>query len=283
MRQTLFCACSVALFAAGANASTVLFGIGADNAGVPRAYYSISIANSTAALITDLGDGSVGFNGGMVSRPSDGQFYVIGNDNAPAGTLSTLSAAGSLNTVGLVDGLPAGFIGGLALDTDNGFLYGIETDSGGNSTLIKISASSGQPTVPGNVLGTNYTGVAFDPNDHLFYAIATDSNGASTLYDFSLGGAPSQVGLTGGLGFGVGGLTFDPVSNLLYAVANQNNFGSELERIDLNGNASVLFGLPDGFTEVAAEIPEPSSAVLLLAGIAWIIVQHPKLRLGESN
>jgi len=238
-----------------ATASPVLFGIGADNGGVPRAYYSISIATSTAALITDLGNGSTGFNGGMVSRPSDGLFYVIGNDNVPAGTLSTLSPVGTLNTVGLTDGLPAGFIGGLTLDTDNGFLYGIDTDSSGNSSLVKISASTGQATFPGNSLGTNFTGVAFDPNNHLFYA---------------------QVGLIGGLGFGVGGLTFDSVGNLLYAVGNQNNFGSQLDRIDLSGNLTPLFSLPDGFTEVAVfnappGVPEPSTGILLLSGIGAAI------------
>lgn len=253
-------------------ASPVLFGIGADNGGVPRAYYSISIATSTSSLITDLGNGSIGFNGGMVSRPSDGLFYVIGNDNVPAGTLSTLSPAGTLNTVGLADGLSAGFVGGLTLDTDNGFLYGIETDNNGNSSLIRISASSGQATIPGSSLGTNFTGVAFDPNNHLFYAIATDFSGASTLYDFSLGAAPSQVGLIGGLGLGVGGLTFDSAGNMLYAVGNQNNFGSRLDRIDLSGNLTPLFSLPDGFTEVAVfnaapGVPEPSTGMLLLSGI----------------
>ena len=257
-------------------ASPVLFGIGADNGGVPRAYYSISIATSTAAFITDLGNGSIGFNGGMVSRPSDGLFYVIGNDNLPAGTLSTLSPAGTLSTVGLADGLPAGFIGGLTLDTDNGFLYGIESDNNGNSSLIRISASTGQATIPGNSLGTNFTGVAFDSNNHLFYAIATDFSGASTLYDFSLGATPSQVGLIGGLGLGVGGLTFDSAGNMLYAVGNQNNFGSRLDRIDLSGNLTPLFSLPDGFTEVAVfntppGVPEPSTGILLLSGIGVAI------------
>src|SRR5260370_3240536 len=270
-----------------ATASPVLFGIGADNGGLPRAYYSISIAASTAAVITDLGNGSTGFNGGMVSRPSDGLFYVIGNDNVPAGTLSTLSPVGTLNTVGLTDGLPAGFIGGLTLDTDNGFLYGIDTDSSGNSSLVKISASTGQATFPGNSLGTNFTGVTFDPNNHLFYAIATDLSGASTLYDFSLGAAPSQVGRIGGLGFGVGGLTFDSAGNLLYAVGTQNNFGSQLDRIDLSGNLTPLFSLPDGLTEAAVfnappGVPEPPTGPLLPSGSAPATAT-PTLPLGHAR
>src|SRR5262249_53621952 len=69
--------CGIAL-----HAEPVFYAISGDIAGVPRQFDAISIAGAgSVSSPFNLGDGSVGFTGGLTYRASDNRFYAIYSDS----------------------------------------------------------------------------------------------------------------------------------------------------------------------------------------------------------
>jgi hypothetical protein len=260
--------CRVLLLAVAAPhawASTTFWSISGDpgNFFVPDQFSSINSSTSSVTNVATLGDGSLGFNGGLVIGPGGG-LYGIANDSFGASSLYGIQSNGAFSLIGTAGGLGFGFLDGLAWDSGNSTFYAGVEDSLGNTSLYSISTGA-VATALGKNLGTGYSGLAYDSFNGLFYGIGNDSSGFSTLYNFSLGGPVSSVG---SLGFGFGALTYDAAANVFWAISPVNNAGSQLFQITPGGVASSAFmTLGDGFVELAVATPEPASSAEVSAGL----------------
>lgn len=252
---------------------TSFFSISGDpnNGFVPDQLSSLTDAPGSVTTIATLGNGSLGFNGGLTVG-AGGTLYAIANDSLGASSLYQVQTNGATTLVGSAGGLGSGFLGGLAWDSANSTLYGAVLDTLGNTTLDSISAS-GVATSTGLALGTGYTGLTFDSANGLFYGISLDSSADATLFSFALGGPVTSVGA---LGTDFGALTYDAAGNVLWAISPVNNAGSQLFQITTGGAvSSPFYTLGDGFVELAVTqgsgVPEPAGAVMLGAGLILIV------------
>jgi len=267
----LWCAC-IFLAAQPASASN-LWAVSGDpnNFFVPDQFSSIDIPLQTANTIATLGDGSLGFNGGLTAGPGGG-LYGIANDSFGAGSFYSIGLDGSAALIGTAGELGTGFLGGLAYDTSNDTFFAAVLDGLGNTSLYRITPG-GTAVSLGMNLGTGFSGLAYDSQNGLFYGIGNDNSGNSTLYDFSLGGPVNTVGA---LGVGFGGLTYDPTLNAFWVIQGVNNAGSQLFQISPAGaESNSLMTLGDGFAELAVTTttPEPSTEFEMGAGLilaAWM-------------
>jgi hypothetical protein len=263
---------SVALAAAIVSSAygAAFFSISGDpnNNFVPDQFSSLTSSPGSVTPIATLGDGSLGFNGGLTVG-SGGALYAIANDSLGNSSLYSVQPNGATSLVGSAGGLGSGFLGGLAWDSANSTLYAASLDSLGNTTLFSITGA-GAASSTGLALGTGFSALTFDSSDGLFYGIGNDNTGFSTLYSFSLGGPVNNVG---GLGFGFGALTYDAANNVLWAIDPVNNVLSQLFQITTSGAvSSPFYTLGDGFVELAvttttAGVPEPGAAVTLGAAL----------------
>lgn len=236
-----------------------------------------SLTNSPASVITTatLGDGSLGFNGGLTQGPGIA-LYAIANDSLGNSSLYLVQPSGATSLVGAAGGLGSGFLGGLAWDSSTSMLYAAALDTFGNTTLYSITGG-GIATSTGLALGTGFSGLAYDSADGLFYGIGNDGTGFSTLYDFSLSGPVTTIG---SLGFGFGALTYDATNNAFWALDPVNNFAAQLFQVSPTGIVSApFFTLGDGFDELAVTqasvgtgVPEPAGALTLGAGLVLIAI-----------
>ena len=272
MRQEFLFVWAVAAVSSAQAAS--FFAIGPDPTTFgPDQLMSVTLAPPAVNTVATLGDGSLGFNGGLTEGPG-GVLYAIANDSSGAGSLYTAAADGTLTLVGTAGGLGFGFLGGLAYDPANSTFYAAVNDSGGNATLYSIT-SGGVAASTGIGLGTDFSGLAYDAASSLFYGIGNDNSGFSTLYDFSLAGPVNSVA---GLGFGFGALTYDAANDVLWAIDPVNNAGSQLFQITGGGSVSApLLALGDGFSELAVvsgstgtQTPEPSTPAAIGGGLVLL-------------
>src|SRR5262249_14185488 len=92
-RFLVLAAALVAVRGAGAGTIT-LYTIGADSFGAPTGLNSMdpSSSSSVTNVQTPLGDGSIGFNGGLVYN--NGLIYGIGNDNNGYASLFSFDVTG---------------------------------------------------------------------------------------------------------------------------------------------------------------------------------------------
>ena len=260
------------LFCSAASAATTFWAISGDPANfyVPDQLSTVDLTAQSVTTVTTLGDGSLGYNGGLVLGPN-GSLYAIANDSAANGSFYKIQQDGTTSLIGSAGGLGAGFFGGLAYDSATALFYAADLDSLGNTSLYSIT-TGGVATALGQNLGTGFSGLAYDASDGLFYGIGNDDTGFSTLYDFSLGGPVNTIGA---LGYGFGGLTYDPVHNVFWAISPVNNSGSQLFQITAAGEESNAYmTLGDGFVELAANIntPEPAPAFECAVCLALIFL-----------
>jgi hypothetical protein len=250
--------------------AATFFAISADlNTFVPNQLSSVTSAPQAVVPAATLGDGSLGFNGGLTTGPG-GALYGIANDSTGAGSLYSIQSDGTLSLVGAAGGLGFGFLGGLAFNPGNSTFYAAVNDTLGNTTLNSIT-TGGSPTALGVSLGTGFSGLAFDTANSLFYGIGNDNTGFSTLFSFTEAGPVNTVG---GLGFGFGALTYDAAGDVLWAIGPVNNSGSQLFQVSPAGALSApFFTLGDGFVELAVTqapavgSPEPGVTAMTGAGL----------------
>jgi hypothetical protein len=282
----------VALAVSGPTSAALLYTIGPDAASVPRNLATVDPGGATPRF--DLGDGSLGFNGGLAYDTANNRFYAIANDSLGNSSLVsfTLGGAGSVTTLA---SLGTGFIGGLAYNSADGYLYGISTDFMGNSSLYKISADGSTVTSLG-VLGVGYQGgLTYNADDGKLYAISADMFGVQSQLDaIDITGAPSvsTVALGDGSVSFNGGIAYDPGADLFYAISNDSSAASTLDSFTFASasaptaiaalgfgylNASLAFG-PD-FNGGGGSVPEPSSFALLLAAmLSWTLLDRARRR-----
>lgn len=267
-------------------ASAALVSVGPDASLQPRTLTQLSTtAPVVATPLANLGNGSIGFNGGLAYNTGDAMLYAIGNDSLGRSTLYRMSTGGAgLTPVG--SGLGQGFYGGLAYDSSSGGLFAIASDFTGLSTLYAVDAS-GAATAVGGALGYGfYGGMTFDPTNGLLYAIAGDALGvprALWSVDPVTGVANMALDLgDGSVGFN-GGLAFDSVADLFYAIGNDRAGGSSLFSFTLAGNDLTPIGgsFGQGFINAGlalapaagggggGQAPEPPTLALVLLA-AWI-------------
>lgn len=270
-----------ALALAPAWGSAALLTIGPDEAFVPRVLTQLPTSAPVAGTaLATLGDGSVGFNGGLAHDGSG--LFAIGNDSLGASTLYSMTAAGgSLTAVGT---LGSGFYGGLAYRSGGG-LYAIASDWSGKSTLYDVTG--GSATAVGAGLGEGfYGGLTWNADKGRLYAIAGDTFGVPrsvVAIDADTGAATPLFALgDGSIGFN-GGLAYDADADRFFVIGNDSLANSSLYTFTLDGadtltaidasfgqgflNASLVL-LPNGDQPV----PEPPTLMLLssllLAGLA---------------
>ena len=232
----------LALISFGANATEMLFTIGPDASPffVPRTLNELpSTSPVSASFLADLGDGSVGFNGGLAYDTADGQLYTIGNDSSGLSTLYSMTTlGGTLTAIG--GGLGVGFNGGLAYDSLNDTFYAIANDFLGNSTLYEVSGA-GVATPLGAIGVGFYGGLTFNANDGNLYAIAGDAFGAMrnvVAIDAATVAANPLFDLgDGSVGFN-GGLTYDVGADLFYVIGNDFLADSTLFSFTLAGSST---------------------------------------------
>ena len=265
-----------ALVLAPAWGSAALLTIGPDSSFVPRELTQLPTSAPVAGTaLATLGDGSVGFNGGLAHDGSG--LFAIGNDSSGASTLySMTTAGGSLTAVGSPGLLGSGFYGGLAYRSGGG-LYAIASDSSGKSTLYDVTG--GSATAVGSGLGDGfYGGLTWNADKGQLYAIAGDSLGVPWLVaidaDADAGAATPLFALgDGSIGFN-GGLAYDAAADRFFVIGSDSLANSSLYSFTLAGLVSVTqigssFGqgflnaslvlLPDGDQPV----PEPPTLWLL--------------------
>jgi hypothetical protein len=266
LRALRFVSCCVVLAAAPACAASLLYSIGPDSTGsTPSGFYSVT-TGGTATWLFDLGDGTLGFNGGLAYRAGTNVFYAIANDSAGNSSLVSFSASGA-STITTIASLGQGFLGGLAYNSANDSLYAISNDISGNSTLHQVGLT-GTASAVGSLGSGFYGGLTFNPANGLLYGFSADAWGtqrefqeinpatAAAAWQFELG--------DGSVSFN-GGLAYSPGTDLFYVISN-DAWGSTLQTLALSGTLAAVSGIGGGFWNVAlagpldagAPVPEPA-------------------------
>jgi hypothetical protein len=285
--------CSIVILAcltlSSVTAGPILYSVAGDGNGVPRSVKRIDTNTSSTTGVVDLGDGSMGFGGGLTYDSGSGTFYTMSDDGVNPSVLSSFvtAGAGAFSPV-----LPAGygFFGGLAQSSSTDF-FAIVLDPNAFSYLYSLSTAGGGSVTQVMRLDYGFNGgLALNSSSGMLYAISNDENGTSTLNSIDPVAKTFSPfnGLTLGQGF-LGGLAFDPGSNLLYALASDPFANSTLYSIDLNGNpqptVTQLFDTGQGFLNasltigppgqiVSVDTPEPCSLGLTLLGLTLCVVRR---------
>ena len=273
-------------------ASTLLYTFGGDSTGAPTSLNSMDPASaaSVTAVQTPVGDGSTGFNGGLVA--ANNLLYGIGNDSNGVATLYSLQFSGlgltpvssGFNNAGDAAGVV--FQNGLTAVGNTFYAIGAGTSS---EALYQIGAGSASQVQVLDTLGGTYAGLAWDAALGDFYAIIAGGTSAGIngdyLVQFAPGGSVSVVAdltlLDGApTGTHLGGLA-DAGSGILYDIyTNPVTFTGELERIDVNGgpSASTLYDSQIPLAQNAGiavataipNVPEPATSMEIGAGLVML-------------
>jgi hypothetical protein len=235
-------------FAAYADA---LFAIGPDGVFTPRVLNQLpTAAPVSAAPLASLGDGSIGFNGGLAYSTGNALLYSVGNDFLGNSTLYSFTTLGGSFTP--IAPLGIGFNGGLAYDTVSGNFYSIANDVLAASTLYEVNSGGVATPLGSGPIGFGfYGGLTYNADDGLLYAIAGDASGVMrsvVAIDISAATPASylfDLG-DGSLGFN-GGLAYDDAANLFYVVGNDFMANSTLFSFTLAGGGSDLAAIGASF------------------------------------
>lgn len=258
MKFTQWLCLALALIASSVagKASILVYTFGGDfvspgSGGAPTSLNRMDPASaaSVTPVQTPVGDGSTGFNGGLVA--ANNLLYGIGNDSNGVATLYSFQTSGlgltavssGFNNSGDAAGVV--FQNGLAAAGNTFYAIGAGPSS---EALYQIGAGSATQISVLPTLGGTYAGLAWDAALGDFYAIIAgassgDFNG-DYLVQFAPGGSVSIVAnltqLDGApTGTHLGGLA-DAGSGILYDIyTNPATFTGELEQIDVSGAPSV--------------------------------------------
>jgi hypothetical protein len=238
-------------FAAHADA---LFTIGPDADPffpVPRVLNQLpKTAPVVAAPLATLGDGSIGFNGGLAYHTSSALLYSIGNDFLGDSTLYRMTTlGGSLTSVA---GLGTGFNGGLAYNPDNDNFYAIANDMFGASSLYEVTAAGVATALGTGPIGSGfYGGLTYNADDGKLYAIA-GTGVMRSVVEIDIVDIATVVAMPlfdlgdGSLSFN-GGLAYDDAADLFYVIGNESFVNSALFSFTLDGGGTDLTPIGTSF------------------------------------
>lgn len=247
--------CLLIAAAIGISASTgalagALFTVGPDSSFAPRVLNQLpTVAPVTAAPLSSLGDGSIGFNGGLAYNTSGSLLYSIGNDSLGNSTLYRFTTLGG--SVTSIASIGTGFNGGLAYDTVSGSFYAIANDMFAASTLYQVTAGGAATPLGVGPIGFGfYGGLTYNADDGMLYAIAGDSFGVMrsvVAIDIATAAATPLFDLgDGSIGFN-GGLAYDDSIDLFYVIGNDFLANSTLFSFTLAADGADLAGLGGSF------------------------------------
>jgi hypothetical protein len=284
--------------AANAGAGALLYTFGGDfvspgATGAPDSLnrFDPSSAASVTGVQTPVGNGSIGFNGGLVAAGS--LLYAIGNDSNGSATLYSMDANGqNLTAVGSAfnnSGGAAGVVFQNGLAAIGNTFFGI--GAGATEGLYQIGNGTATLIQTLNTFNGTYSGLAWDPALSDFYAIIANANSATCTGDclvrFAIGGSASVIANLTNLdgvqiGAHLGGLA-DVGGGVLYDIyTDPNTFTGVLEQINVNGipSAASLYDTQVPLAQnagIAAFVtPEPGSSVEVGAALMllWGIVRR---------
>ena len=248
--------------------------------GTPTVYPGQSRRSDPPGLspVFNLGDGSLGFTGGLAYNPATSLFYTIASDGLGASSLYSFDLTGSL---ALQFDLGTGFFGGLALNSGDGYLYAAQNDFEGTSSIYRLDVTGQTSTYLFSMRQGLTGGLTYNSADGNLYGIVNDPLGNSSLMQITIGtGAYAAMSPPLGTGF-LGGVAYDAATNGFFAI-NMDMFGaSTLNSIVTGDPGSVTPGPFLGYGYAAAgltygpdaSIPEPATCLLTAAGLGllgWI-------------
>lgn len=255
-----------------------LYAISGDSFGNPRQVSTFPPAGPATALF-NLGDGSLGFTGGLAYSSADSVFYTIASNGFGASSLYSFDLTGTLTPR---FALGDGFFGGLAWSPVDGFLYAVQNDVDGFSSIYRLDPSGQTSTYLFTVRQGLTGGLTFSAADGDLYGIVNDPLGNSTLMRIVIAsGSFAAAGPPLGTGF-LGGVAFDAATGGFYAI-NMDNFGvSTLQAIVTSGLGSVTPGPELGYGYAAASLsfgpatntPEPATWWLTGLGLAGFVASR---------
>ena len=261
------------VFCGIANAGSLLYTFGADGLGAPTSLNRMDSAS--AASVTDVqtpvGDGNIGFNGGLVGVAS--LLYGIGNDSFGNATLYSFTDTGqglttvssNFNVTG--DAAGFGFLNGLA--AHGGVFYAIG-DGGASEDLFQIGNGTATDLGALNTYGGTYKGLAWDNTIGGFYAIIANASDidfhGDLLVRFSIGGSAAVAANLSALdhadfGTHLGGIA-DTQGGILYDIyTDPGTLTGRLEQLTVGSgpvSATALYDtnipLAEFFIHVGVEI-----------------------------
>ena len=218
-------------------------------------------------------------DGGLIKRGA-GTLTLTGFSSY---TGPTVVETGTLAVGGSISGSTSISVrSGTTLDASlaGGLFLGIQTLGGSGTVLGNVNAAFGSKLSPGDTLGT----LTLNSNLDISSAVAPDASG-SLLYALGATGASDRISLTAGtLNIGTGVLGFNDFAFTTAAGFGPGTYTLFDSTLAINGslNAANLSGMIGGFTGTLAfadsntdlvltVVPEPGSAVSLLAGAAALL------------
>ena len=271
--------------------SPLLFSISGDTQngpfqGVPREVNMLSTGADLEADLFDLGDGSLGFSGGLTYRHTDNLFYSIANDGFGNNTLVSFSVNGSGTFSPHSDFLADGFYYGLTYNPSSDVFYALYTQFLGYVTFVEINADSETVTpifdyAPASPFGLG--GMTWGPTG--MQGLFTNSQFQFQIFDIDLAGQQLSAVGQGYAGYLVGGFYYDPVSAAYYAIQTDDQANGTLVTLDPTlGAVNQQFAIGQGYYYTnltgwdtnpgngTGAVPEPGSWVLISTGAALLAV-----------
>jgi hypothetical protein len=273
-------------------AGPILYTVGADVNGAPVSLIGMDAANSpsVATIVTPLGDGSIGFNGGLVGVGS--LLYGIGNDSGNLATLYSFTPAGgsltALNSDFNTSGAATGFVFQNGLAAIGGTLYGIGFDSVGSSGEALFTIGGGSASLVSSLsdLGGSYSALAYAADQTMLYGIVVNGVNNEVQGDYLVSMNPNGSNFTvvanlstldgSATGTHTGGLLYTGGGSFFDVFTDPNSGNGQLETIGLNGQSATLVydtGAPllinHGLAEVTST-PEPSGFALMGVALALL-------------
>lgn len=258
--------------------ASTLYAISGDSNGVPRQVSSFTPAGPANPLFT-LGDGSLGFTGGLAYSSAASAFFTIASDGLGASELYSFDLTGTLTPR---FALGDGFFGGLAWNPNDGFLYAAQNDVDGNSSIYRLDTAGATSTYLFSMRQGLTGGLTYSTADGFLYGVVNDPLGNSTLMQINIA-TGSFSGMVPPLGTGfLGGVAFDAVSGGFYAINSDMLGSSSLNAIVVGAGGSVTPGpvLGDGYVAAGltfgpersggSTVPEPRTWTLAGAGLGLI-------------
>jgi hypothetical protein len=249
-----------------------------------RELFVVSTTDGTASLV-----GSFGISGIMADLAYNAVGDVLYGTTTDTDNLYTINRTTGAAT--LIGPLGQSFMHSLAYDNVNGILYGVAFSLSGvpnavDSTLYRISTTTGQATPVGNVgiaseTGNAIAGLAFNPTDRFLYGSFVSFPDEGGIEGAIEGGIYRIDPNTGNGTFLFSGralmdLAFQPETGALFGIDNGFGFVPDsLHTVDLaTGTATQvgLTGLGNNLgLEFAPVIPEPGSLALLITSGSWLL------------
>jgi hypothetical protein len=237
--------------------------------------YSVSTVN---ASLTPVGNTGVASFAEIEFAPN-GTLYGFTDSGAPTPSLYKINpSSAAVSLIGPLN-LPFVFEGGLAF-APNGSAFGTNADNSGNPELFSLNLATGAATVIATISGGDHdiNGLAYRSDGKLIgldrvsnsLLVIDPATGVSSV----LAAVPTTVGGVGGMSV-LGGIGYYNTSGPQGSFSGSN----QLYSFDLFTGASTLVGSfaptisGTGISGLAAQVPEPSSVILVACGLlgmaAW--------------